>query len=409
MEKKYNMILEKVKEKEKETIKFLQTLIRTPSLSSEEEDIANIISQKMKELNYDKVKIDKIGNVIGIIKGEKKGKKLMYNAHMDHVPPGEMKEPYSGKLMNGNIFGVKDKIVYGRSACDMSGQIASTLMAGGILKELNIKPLENLIITFSVMEEKGTSFGSRALIELDKLNPDLVIITESTGMNLSIGHRGVIHLTVDTFGKIAHSSTPERGINALYKAVDLINEIRNTVIPNLPSHPFLGKTSLSINTIEVDPSVINVIPSKCSFDIDIRNTPNYPSNEIISDVEEVITKLKKEDPQFAANVFISETEEISYKGYKNILKKELSPFYIDPNMDIVCKVKEAIEKILNRPISLTTWKFATDASYFFGIANIPTVGFGPGNEKFAHSKEEHISVKELIESEIVYTILPLLI
>jgi len=408
MERDFNLVLEKIEEKEGETIRFLQDLIQTPSLSGREENVANIIFQKMKELNYDEVKIDKVGNVIGIIKGEKKGKNLMYNAHMDHVPAGDMEDPYSGELRDGNSFGVKGRVVYGRSACDMSGQIASTLMGGGILKELNMKPLGNLILTFSVMEERGTSFGSRALIEIDNLDPDLIIVTEATGMELSIGHRGVVHPHIEVFGKSAHSSTPERGINALYKAVDLINEIRN-MAPNLPSHPQLGKTTLSINTIDVEPSVINVIPSKCSFDLDIRNTPNYPPDKIILDIERVIAVLKKKDPQLKANILMSEVEETSYTGYKKKVKKILLPFYIDPNMDIVIKVKKAIEKSLERPIKLKTWKFATDASYFSGVAKIPTIGFGPGDERFAHSKDEHIPIKDVVESEGVYAMLPLLI
>lgn len=408
MEKEYSLILEKVKEKKGETIEFLQKLVQTPSLSGEEEGVANIIFQKMKELGYDEVKIDKVGNVIGIIKGERKGKELMYNSHMDHVPPSDMEDPYSGKLMDGKKFGVRGKVVYGRSACDMSGQIASTLMAGCILKELDMKPLGNLIVTFSVTEEKGTSFGSRALIEVDNLNPDLIIVTEATEMELSIGHRGAVHPHVEVWGKSAHSSAPERGINALYKAVELINEIRN-MIPNLPSHPRLGKTTLSINTINVEPSVINVIPSKCSFDVDVRNIPNYSPDEIVLDIERLINKLKKKDPQLKANILIPEIEEISYTGYKKKIKKGLLPFYTDPNLDIVVKVKKAIEKILIRPVKFKTWKFATDASYFSEVANIPTIGFGPGNEKFAHSKDEHMPIKDLIEAVRTYSILPLLI
>jgi putative selenium metabolism hydrolase len=407
MEQYYEMISEKIKEREKETIEFLQKLIQTPSLSGKEKEVANIIFQKLIDLEYDRVERDKAGNVFGIIEGEGEGKKIMYNCHMDHVPPGDMQDPYSGEVMDGSEFGIEGKVVFGRSACDMSGQIAATLYGAGILKELNIRPSGDLIVTFSVMEERGTSLGSRVLIEEDHLQPDVVIVGEATGLKLSVGHRGSVHPHVEVLGKSAHSSMPERGINALYKALDVINRIRS-MTTHIPSHPWLGKVTLSVNTMNVEPSVVNVVPFKCSFDLDVRTTIDYTPQEIISDIRKAIEALKKEDTSLEAIVSIPQMEEESYTSYRKTFQRGLSPFYVDPTQEFVVKAKEAIEKIMNHPVEIITWHFATDAGFFSTIANIPTFGFGPGDEAYAHTSKEHIPIKDLIESEKVYAMLPLL-
>lgn len=406
--KKIAPILKAVDKKKVDIVHFLQKLIQTPSLTGEEGQKAQMILKKMKELNYDNAWIDSAGNVVGILHGKNKGKSILYNSHIDHVPPGEMEDPYSGEIMNGHAFNTTGDVVYGRSACDMSGQIASTVMAGGILKKFQRDFSGDLIISCSVTEEHGTSLGSRVLIEENNLHPDLVIVTEATNLNLLIGHRGSVHPRIDVYGKSAHSSNPKRGINALYKTIEIISEIRKSMIPKLPSHPVIGETTLSINTLRVEPSVVNVVPSFCSCDLDIRNTPNYSVEEIMTDIADIVANAKKKDPQMEADVVLPENEETSYTGYKRKIKSVLLPFYTDPESNFVSHIKEVIENVLSRPITIGTWTFGTDASYFSEIAGIPTVGFGPGNEKVAHSRDEHMPVDDLIEATKVYAILPLL-
>jgi len=116
-------------------IGFTQDLIQTPSLSMQEEDAANLVARKMKEIGFDEVAIDPIYNVVGHIYGNDPEPELIFNGHIDHVPPGEMPEPYSGKIANGSKYGVKGQVIEGRGACDMKGAVASMIYAGKALKE----------------------------------------------------------------------------------------------------------------------------------------------------------------------------------------------------------------------------------------------------------------------------------
>ncbi|MEK7433775.1 MAG: peptidase dimerization protein, partial [Cyanobacteriota bacterium] len=119
-------------------IEFTQKLIQTPSLTGNEEHIAEIVFHKMKSLGYDDVFIDDCGNVVGILKGEEKDKDIVFSSHLDHGEPEEKSlweyDPYSGNFDNEFIYGI------GSSDCKAS--IASQIYSGYILKKLGLSENE---------------------------------------------------------------------------------------------------------------------------------------------------------------------------------------------------------------------------------------------------------------------------
>ncbi|MFQ5822397.1 MAG: M20/M25/M40 family metallo-hydrolase, partial [Candidatus Heimdallarchaeota archaeon] len=120
-------------------IEFCQHMVRLPSLSGEEREVAQVIIQKMKELGFSEVSTDELGSVLGTLKGGK-GHSLLFNGHMDNVPAGSLEnwsvDPFGAtiKVVGGH------RAIFGRGSVDMKGALAAQVFAVGMLCQLGITP-----------------------------------------------------------------------------------------------------------------------------------------------------------------------------------------------------------------------------------------------------------------------------
>jgi putative selenium metabolism hydrolase len=373
-----------------EAISFLQDLIRTPSPSRQEAEAAKVVAEKMRAVGFDEVKIDKLSDALGTIKGSGGGRTLLLNGHLDHVPVGDMPDPYSGRLMDGEQLGVKGEVVFGRGASDMKGAVAAMVMAGAVIRGLGIGLKGDLRVAAVAMEEVG-GVGTQETIE-DQFLGDVVVIGEATDMEIALGHRGGAGTSVVVRGRSCHASAPERGINALYKATDLIARIRSDLIPRLPDHPIFGKTTLTVTRISVKPDTGNVVPEECTFHMDCRTHPDYPREALKSDLEGIIAAMKRVDPELDAYV----------PPPTRPRTRSFTGFYTDPKEHpVVGESKKAVAEALGHEPKLTTWRFATDGRLYHWLG-IPVIGFGPAEERFAHTHEDHVRVEDYLNAIKVY-------
>lgn len=400
----WNILEIRINRRKREIIDFLQESIQTPSVSGQEGDYAELIAEKMRALGYDKVNIDGAGNILGTINGDKSGKTLLYNGHIDHVPPGKMEEPYSAKVIDGTPFGINGDIIWGRAAADMKGALAGMVMAGGILKEAEISLKGDLIVTGVVMEELLAHTGAKYLIEQNNIRADAAVIGEATNLNISLGHRSNADIQIQSRGKMAHGSAPERGINAFSKIIPLIQELQ-TLEEKVPKHPILGKPTLPVTMVSVYPDVINVIPELCTLHVNFRGHPNYHVEEFLADLRTIITILQQQDPELVLECQLTTGEERSYSGYLEIANRHMYSFYTNPAEPIVGMTEQIVEFITTMKPELTTWTFATDGGFISQVAKIPTIGFGPGEERFTHSPNDLISIQDVLTATKVYTTL----
>jgi putative selenium metabolism hydrolase len=380
-----------VEENREYAISFLRRLIQTPSPSGEEGEAAKVAAEEMKASGFDEVTVDRLDDVMGTIKGVGKGRSILLNGHLDHVPPGEMDEPYSARLMDGSAFGVEGKVVYGRAASDMKGALAAMVMAGKIIKDLGIKLEGDFKVAAVALEETGGD-GTKATIEESGFTADLVVIGEATEMKVALGHRGGAGADVVVKGRSCHASAPERGINALYKATEIISRIRSDLIPRLPDHPLYGRTSIAITKISVKPDTGNVVPEECSFHIDCRNNPNYSVSALTKDLEEMIASMREEDPELEAEVVTR----------RRPGARSFTGFYTDPEEHpIAQEAIGAVSEALGQETETKVWTFATDGK-FYAWEGTPVIGFGPGEERFAHTRQDNVRIDEYLESIKVY-------
>ncbi|MFH0848497.1 MAG: M20/M25/M40 family metallo-hydrolase [archaeon] len=384
-----------------ELVTFAQDLIRMPSVSGDEEACANLIRSRMTNLGYDNVVVDKIGNVIGTIEGTNRESPLMFNGHIDHVPPGDMDDPYSAAISDGKQFGVSGQVILGRAASDMKGALASMIMAGSTIRSLGLKRNRPLTVACVVLEETQ-GLGSRYLAETEQ-GPSAVVVGESTGLDVALGHRGSVGISITTRGRSSHASMPERGINALYKMLPIMDQVRDTA-KDLPFHSELGKTSMVATTISLSPNVKNVIPNSCTVGLDVRNTPNYPAPEILRTLHTIIDSERRRDPELDVGISLERRRIRSYAGLEKELEMITPSFLTAKDARLSQVTKEAASQYIGREAQFKIWQFATDGSYF-AEKGIPTVGFGPGHERFAHTSQDNVSIEDLIKATKVYTLL----
>ena len=224
-------------------IDLAQRLIRTPSLSGQEKDVADLILAELEKLGYDEVFRDPWGSVCGIIHGTEPGPAIMYNGHMDHVDIGDPSEwhgydPYGGVIDIDEMYNEagdaleKTEVIHGRAAADTKSGIACQIYSGAILAQLKKEGIGfkgDYMVSFVVMEEPAEQIGIIGLIDNEfpkrGLHVDGVVSCEATALKIYCGHRGRVEINVEVAGVTSHGASPWLGINAVNKATKLIDAV----------------------------------------------------------------------------------------------------------------------------------------------------------------------------------------
>jgi putative selenium metabolism hydrolase len=382
-----------VNENREDCIRFFQDTLAIPSPSYEEKAVAEFLVEKMKEFGYSNAFVDSTYDALGVMEGSGGGRSFLLNGHIDHVPVGDMPEPYSGKIMDGAKFGDHGEVVYGRAACDMKGAVAAMILAGKALKEIGIRLKGDYKVAAVAQEEVGGA-GTKSSINDSNLLADVVLIGEATNMQLALGHRGSMKFDVLVHGRACHASAPERGINALYKGMKMIDRVKDELAPSLPCHPTYGKASLTVTQITVSPPAFNVVPEECRFVIDCRNHPGFSAQDLYDRLNVIIDDLAAGDPEFRAKVLTDPNE----------TKRIFGGFYTNPGeYPVVGEAIDAITVAYAKP-DVGIWTFATDGRIYAHLG-IPVIGFGPGEEEYAHTQKDHLRVQDYLDTIKVYAYL----
>jgi putative selenium metabolism hydrolase len=382
-----------VDENREDCIRFFQDTLAIPSPSYEEKAVAEFLVEKMKEYGYTDAFVDSTYDALGVMEGSGGGRSFLLNGHIDHVPVGDMPDPYSGKIMDGAKFGDHGEVVYGRAACDMKGAVAAMILAGKALKEIGIRLKGDYKVAAVAQEEVGGA-GTKSSINDSKFLADVVLIGEATNMQLALGHRGSMKFDVLVHGRACHASAPERGINALYKGMKMIDRVKDELTPSMPCHPTYGKASLTVTQITVSPPAFNVVPEECRFVIDCRNHPGFSAQDLYDRLNVIIDDLAAGDPEFRAEVLTDPNE----------TKRIFGGFYTDPGeYPVVGEAMDAITVAYAKP-DVGIWTFATDGRIYAHLG-IPVIGFGPGEEEYAHTQKDHLRVQDYLNTIKVYAYL----
>jgi acetylornithine deacetylase/succinyl-diaminopimelate desuccinylase-like protein len=228
----------------------------------------------------------------------------------------------------------------------------------------------------------------------ERVRPNLAIICEATGLRLAHGQRGRAELRVDVFGRSTHSSRPELGVNAAQAMVDVVHALR-TLEP--PHHAALGDGILVLTDIVSAPYPANsVVPNHCAATFDRRTLPGETADCVLAPIRQCVDHaLAGSGAQGSVN--IAEDDFIAYTGARITGRNFADAWYIAESDEIVQCALRALDEAGIEPAT-THYAFCTNGSGTAGTLGIPTIGFGPGDERLAHRSDEYIDVQDLVSA-----------
>jgi putative selenium metabolism hydrolase len=382
-------------ERQGAVIDFARHLVSIPSLPGHEDEIAAIITQEMFDLGYDEVWVDQAGNLIGKIAGGD-GPVILLNGHMDHVDPGPT-EGWPYPPFNGEI--VADEL-WGRGAVDMKGPLACMIYSASLFKPLGLTPPGDVLMTVAVMEEVG-GLGTQYLAS--QLNAAAAICGEPSCNILRRGHRGRVELQSTFKGRSAHASVPHLAVNPHYGAAAFLVQLSSLV---MIQDDILGGSSVAPTLYFTDQRSPNVTPGQVYLTLDWRNVPTETPEEIVAKIQRLLdTCLAAEAlAGIQAVVEVKTQEFITYTGMTRLMPAIFPSFLLAEDDRFVRAARSTLVEALGRDDGVDIWRFATDGGHLMA-AGIPTIGFGPGDERLAHTNQERISLAQMAEAVVAYTAL----
>lgn len=373
-----------------ECAQFLCDLIATPSMSSQEENVINVIRKKMEQFRYDEVTVDPMGNLLGRIGNGKTV--IALDAHVDTVDVGNASlwktDPFKGVIKEG--------VIYGRGASDMKGSVASIVFAGRIAKELGPAKDFTLYVVCSVQEEDCDGLCWQYIVKEDKIRPDAVVITDSTDCNILRGHRGRMEIGVTTHGRSCHGSMPDQGENAVYKIAAIVREIEQ-LHKRLKSDPFLGKGTVTVSHIECKSPSLCAVPGQAYIHLDRRLTTGDTKQSAVAEVKDAIKRAG-----VTADVEVLTYSVPSYTGMVYPTEKYFPTWCEDEDALQVQAAIKAHHDILGATPTVHRWTFSTNGVSIAGLHGIPCVGFGPAPESVAHTVDDSVPIRHLVKCAAFY-------
>ena len=370
---------------------FAAELIRIPSPTGGEGEVAARVLREMEALGFEQVRADALGSVIGVMPGRGEAPPVMLSSHLDVVAEGEPADwehpPFSGIVADGCL--------HGRGAMDIKGPLALQTYAAAALRG---KTRGDVIVAHSVFEERG-GWGMSHLVESGEVRPAAVIIGESTHGDIAIGHRGRAELEVVLRGVAGHASAPGRARNALdllpdvLRAVKGLGEVQET-------DAILGTATLVATGVDVLPESRNVIPDSVIVALDWRILPGDDDESLVAQVRDAILREQakgggRREDGLDWDVRVANQEQRSYTG-RTSRRNLLTPGFLmaDVHPVVLAAARAVGRRAGGEPALCRPWAFATDGGWTCGVHGIPTIGFAPGEERFAHTNRERLDVEE---------------
>jgi putative selenium metabolism hydrolase len=375
-----------------ETAGFLSNIIRIKSLSGGEGEVVRRIADEMRAVGLGDVTIDAFGNVRGGI--GRRGPLVAADAHVDTVDVGNAAnwttDPFSGE--------VRDGFVWGRGTSDQKAGMAAIVYAGKVLADLGMDLPFRFLGVGSVQEEDCDGLCWQYLVREEGLRPDCVIITEPTVCNVYRGHRGRMEIAVSVAGVSAHGSAPERGVNAIYRMARIVGELE-ALNERLRPHPFLGKGTLAVSDIRSTSPSLCAVADSCRVHVDRRLTAGETRESAVAEIE-ALPSVR----EHGAKVDVLRYEEPTHTGMKYPTDKHYPTWLLDEGHPALAAATRAYSALFGEPCVPGRWTFSTNGIATMGMHGIPTLGFGPGDERYAHAPDERCPVEHLARAVAFYAL-----
>lgn len=308
-------------------------------------------------------------SVVGRLPGRRPevGRSLMLNAHMDTVGVEGMEAPFSADVRSGRL--------YGRGAYDMKGALAACMEAARALALSGRRPAGDLVVA-AVADEEYASLGTSELVEDGGHLTDGAVVTEPTGLDVCLAHKGFAWMRVVTRGRAAHGSQFDVGVDAnlrMGRVMAALDRLEEEVRGRDP-HPLVGPPSLHAPLVRGGTG-ISTYSDRCELKVERRTVPGESAEQVVGEVREIVDRLREEDPGFEAEL-------------ETLLVRR--PFEVEPDARVVRSVDESAKAVLGRRPERTGERPWMDSA-LLSEAGVETVVIGPTGEG-AHAEKEWVEL-----------------
>ena len=367
---------------------FVQDLVRIKSYSGGEEQLARAIASKMAALGYDEVKIDRCGNVLGRVGSG--AKVILFDSHTDTVKVNDEDlwdvPPFSGEIVDGWLWG--------RGSVDMKSGAAASIYAAALAKDLGLLSGKTVYVSCSVFEEDCDGEGLKHLLEESGIRPDYAVICEPSSNLITTGHKGKAQIIITTQGVSAHGSAPEKGVNAIYEMAEIIQRVEQTNLELLKKEGRRG--TLVLSQISSTAVSLNAVPSACEIYIDRRMVVGETEETIRAEMERILAGKNAAWEIGTLHRTTWTGEALTYQplhtAWEISLQHPLAKALIAAYADVFGQAPEKYDY----------WDFSTNAVALVQ-KGIPVIGFGPGEHKLAHMRNEKCETSQIVDACAFYT------
>ena len=356
---------------------LLKESININTTLGNEKQLADILQKKLEEHQFEVRQVEYSegrSGLIATLKGSEDGPVLGLSGHLDVVPVGGVPwetDPFNATEKGGKLFG--------RGSCDMkSGLIA---LIAGVFRFLEKEtPFKGTIKFLITMGEESSSLGAKQMLDMGEAEDiDAMVIAEPTDLKIGIAHKGALWPKITFFGKTAHGSMPDKGINAIQNAMKAIRAIDDSFCFTEVVDEAVGSSTISLNIIEGGKSS-NVVPDECTVIYDIRTVVSQDHEEIKKQFVELLDGISESDKNFKYNIeFINDLP--AMKSNPD-----------DPFIDIV---SSSVSEVNDIEVEFKNPAYYTDGSIFFqSKKEYPIVILGPGEAEMAHQPNEYVDIEK---------------
>ena len=289
---------------------------------------------------------------------------LVLNAHMDVVGAGGMIDPWTPRIESHRL--------YGRGAYDMKASLAAIMVAG---RDALRHDLCGDVIVTAVADEEFASIGVQDVVR--RLRADAAIVTEPTGIDLCVAHKGFVWLEVETRGVASHGSLPEDGVDAIAKMGPVLSRLTalDRDLRSRSGHPLLGPSSIHASLIRGEQE-LSTYPDRCVLSIERRTIPGETPAEVEGQIAAILEGIAAADPAFRGK-------------QRTLLVRD--PFSVEQDEPIVDVAQRHLAQTLGRAPEIVGAGGWMDSA-FLAAAGIPTVIFGPDGAG-AHADVEWVNLE----------------
>ena len=319
-----------------------------------------------------------------MILGRESDPTILLNSHLDTVSiANASSDIYRPHILDGKL--------YGNGASDCKGGLAAQIFAGALLRRCMLPLRGNLIVAATVAEQNGVSLGIRELIAKTLpdigLTPKYAILGEPTNMGLYYGHDGWVK--IDIRMESAKPASLNRAVSSIFS--DFRTNFANRMHVNS-----LEEFAMSEPVYEGGSgNSANIIVAK-------RLRANEAAGNAIGIMEHEIGLLGEKMKSVAVNVNVLKEEQKLYTGSTRIVQHITNAWASDPYSPVMERARHALSaagcKVTTGKWELGRLGMGTAGSVLTGEFNIPTIGYGPGDESMAHMASEGVDINNIYEA-----------